>query len=666
MTENKEDKLDFDDPFGIFEDIGDFDFLPEAKRSPEPEIATDDNLLVSAVGTKPLDEEIDLLDYFKKTVPSPAVEEINWDFDGPDKSKMADDAPPKVTDKRPEESESTSEKSKKINSIAATEDNLGRFEIDVADKAADVFDFTDTNSVNVLEIINDEIKPDNHNLDDLSFNKAVVSNTVKRISAANLESIPKLPFEEMTEGNAGNSKAQISFTSQDEIAAEIKEKRAYVEFEQQFETERQQMTWEMFLVMQLIGRVAYLTKGQMLRYLAGWKQHFEKEIKADMGVIQTLIRKKWISRTSRPIDFSRGDLNGHKIYPYIMTRSGRMAFGRYDVETANLARVGEPEGKMFDRLEHELLISEVYVHLIEQGNFIYWFMSEENMRREIVQNIWKMWRKREDMTLTNNRLGDFKICYFDKQSGRVEMREGEIAVRYKRGQIMLKSDDLWWFCYSEAEAEKIKLITKKSAVVLTDKLYREVVCPVIDKRKEKGDKKRNDVQTEKWVRALGGLTVETGALLIGVKYLTMWRRLKKAEHLKVFLTAFQPGAGAGRPISFYVMPEILDTPEKRRAAFILNLGVEVLVKKGFSVHVKETFISVYNEKKGEAFQLVADETFFSTDAEWTELVPAITEKIERGKKKNMKTILLVADEYNIYHYYSSFPNEVILNLNEHF
>lgn len=675
MENNKINNPDLhDDPFGIFEEIGDFDFLPESKSKENNTVfSNDDKESANLFGNNEekdsdISDDIDLLALFES---NPALKES--------------DTPDNIHNDK-EKSKATNSKIFEdfINNIVEDEDILAgsenenqtsndgeledAFDFSSADEESDVFDFSATQSASP---VNNAVLPEDVPFDIPTPNisnepKSSDTLNTKLTSVLQKSDVPSLPFEEPTPAKPTGTRKLYSFTDHEEIVKEIKEKRSYVEFEQQFESERMRMSWEMFLVMQVIGRVAYLTKGQMLRYLQAWKRDYEPEIKADMGVIQTLIRKKWITRTSKPIDFSRGKLNGHKIFPYVMTRSGRMAFGKYDVETANLARVGEPEGKGFDRLEHELLISEVYVHLIEEGNFIYWFMSEENMRREIVQNVWKLWRKRENMTLTDNRLGDFKICYFDKATGRVEMREGEIAVRYKRAQIVRKSDDLWWFCYSEAEADKIELIKNKPAVILTDKLYQEVIKQQTVNQNERKDKKKNDDLTAKWVKSLGGLTVQTGALLTGVKYLAMWRRLKNSADYKMFMTAFEPGAGAGRPICFYVEPEILDTAKKRREAFILNLGLEVLLKKGFAVTVENEIVSVFNEKEKEQYQLIADATVFNTDEEWAKMIPEITKKVALGKRNKMKTMFIVADRFNIHQYASTYRNEVILDLHEYY
>ena len=412
---------------------------------------------------------------------------------------------------------------------------------EIIESATDPFNLFGHNTATADEFVN---SPDGVSFDLLSFTtRNATENGLDSQSETTTSVQPEISSLALQTEEPEPDKKKYAFTTVEELLREIKRKRDYVEFEQKFERPRHRLSWEMFLVMQLAGRVAYLTKGQMLRYLLAWKKHFEPDIKADFGVIQTLIRKKWLTRTSKPIIFSRGNLKGKSVFPYVMTRGGRQAFGRHDVETANLARIGEPEGKMFDRLEHELLISEVYVHLIEEGNYVYWFVSEENMRREIVQNVWRQWRKREDMTLTDLRLGDFKICYFEPASGRVRMREEEIAVRYKREQIMLKSDDLRWFCYSESEADKVKLLKNKDVVVMTDNLYREVTRLTLGKQKEKSGGKKRDHLVAQWARALGGLTIVTGTILTGLSYRRLSEKLNQMPELRKYSMTFEPGIG---------------------------------------------------------------------------------------------------------------------------
>ena len=176
---------------------------------------------------------------------------------------------------------------------------------------------------------------------------------------------------------------------------------------------------------------------------------------------------------------------------------------------ANLARFGKPVGKLRERLPHESLISEVYVHLTEQGHYVYWILSEENLRREAVKEFWRLNVKKRDVMW---------FCYDHKEAGKIEFLTGQKA--------MILSENI--FKSGELDKESVDSGAKTSAKNPLSAMKNETAAGAAGEI-ETPSLMKNQSLIEKWLSHPGGLTAQTAAFVGGIHYLTARaRNLKDA------------------------------------------------------------------------------------------------------------------------------------------
>lgn len=441
----------------------------------------------------------------------------------------------------------------------------------------------------------------------------------------------------------------------------MREKRVF-EISQSYLTARERVSWETFLVLQLFGKVAYLTGGQVLRFLEAWRGGIDPEINFKPSILQNLISRGWVERIEQPLEFRKGVLKGRTIQPFYLTVKGFKYLQKEDVVTARLARFGKPKPKMQERLRHEVLISEVYVHLFEQGHYVVVILPEEELRRERIQSFWRQKTGREMPGISYRGIGDFRILYFDREQNKIISRDGEVAVRYTRNQILEKSGDLWWFCYDVVEAEKIEYITGQKPTVLTEKIFGS--APKRERKSTKPEGEKEKLLRE-WSEVLGGLTIQAAAYLAGVHYNTAKKMLDSRDDLKAKFTWLQPGSGAGRGTKLFVKDRTASDSTAHHLTLVKNMAIQYLYENGFEVRRKGSEFKAYDRKEKAEYALVFDAGYYRMGDNWTEIIEDKRREIERAEAQGARAIFAVGEAGNAEVYRKRLPQCTIISLSEY-
>lgn len=446
------------------------------------------------------------------------------------------------------------------------------------------------------------------------------------------------------------------------LLSNVKAEKEEFELTQSYESARDKIQWSAFLILQLFGKVAYLTASQTNRFLEAWKTNIDDQIEFKPNILQTLISRNWIEKIEKPLEFRKGALKGKKLSPFYLTAKGYSYLKRIDPATARLARFGKPKPKMIERLRHEILISEVYIHLFEKGNYVIFIVPEEELRRERLELFWKQKIGFNAPKHSSQSIGDFRIFYFDKDENAVVSRDGEVAVRYTRDQILNKIGDLWWFCYDVTEAEKIEYITGQKATILTDRLF-----DVVKKREEKGIESPNktDQTLNKWIEYLGGITIQTAAYLAKVHYNTATRNLRKRTDLTPKYTWLQPGKGNGRGIKLFFKELLLTDSSASHLSLVKNMTIQYLYEKGFDVLLENENIYGIDRKENKKYLLIFDADYYRVGDNWTDIIEEKRKIIEQSRKKNEDVIFAVGENGNAHVYRKRIENCKIISLSEH-
>lgn len=136
-------------------------------------------------------------------------------------------------------------------------------------------------------------------------------------------------------------------------------------------------------------------------------------------------------------------------------------------------------------------------------------------------------------------------------------RDGEVAVRYTREQILGKFGEIDWYSCDETEAAKIELLIGRKATILTKNIF---PARKIRKRSQELEEKKtkNEDKYDYWLNILGGLTSQTATILAGVHYNTANKYLQKRADLSSAYTRILLGETSGRGIKLYFQDQKLD------------------------------------------------------------------------------------------------------------
>lgn len=422
----------------------------------------------------------------------------------------------------------------------------------------------------------------------------------------------------------------------------------------------ERIPYEYFLVLRLLGNISYATRRQVLRYLGAWRNYFQWHIDFSEFILRSMAIRGLVAQVKKPVMFKKGVLKGKSIKPYYLTAKGKMILDNCEQMYVDKARFGEPNAKMMERLRHEVLISEVYIHHIEQGNYVYWIMNDEDLRREknrrLMQNI--PWKK---LAEEKKSIGDFRLRYYDRTANEPVSCDGEVAVRYTAEQILNKGRGLKWYCYDEREAEKINFLTREKATILD----KEVLCDEDNPYKSYQKGKRKCPETIlKWLDILGGLTIQTAAILGNIHYKTAVRYLKSLE-LQMSYTSLMPGMRLGRGVKFFSKGEIKVDDKLFRDSFALNNAIQAMHERGCKIHFQNGYVRAEDGKKRVNYRLYCDSQFYNPRMKFDDTKDKMKEKIYEATLKGENLLICISDAENHNVYSVICPDTEIFILSEH-
>lgn len=452
-------------------------------------------------------------------------------------------------------------------------------------------------------------------------------------------------------------KSENYYVGRDVVEQQIIKERGYYSYTQIPSSEKDKFSYADFLLIKMIGKVSYFTKSQALRYLSARKKYYDNDIEFNERIVRKLEEKRWISVT-KPIEFKKGNIKGTKVTPYYLTAKGYQILSYIDEEWAQHARFGNPNLKMREHLSHELLITEVYVNLHEKGHFVYCLMQEKELQKEKANKIIKNIVNRSDEILPSG-LGDFRLYYFDNLTEKNVNVDGEIAIKYTREKILAKGKNLSWFCLDEQEAEKINLYLNVEPTILNGESIRNFKSRF--RLARVGFRKINGNLTD-WLNALGGITIETLAVLEGVASITATRAINELDDLKSDYRRVVVSRSRGRGIKLFRFRTMTNENEAKKS-FIKCLAIQILASENVRFDLKNDDVSAIDESD-KRYKLVSDSDFYDEFLEKSLKVKELSVSYSTLKTKGEGIIICVRDSSNAKMYRRLFPDCRVIDITD--
>jgi hypothetical protein len=431
-----------------------------------------------------------------------------------------------------------------------------------------------------------------------------------------------------------------------------------------------EITWEMFLLIRLLGKTMYATPGQMNRFLEAWKKHIQPRINFSKETLKNLTRKNLIIRIPQKIKFTKGKLRGKEVSVYHLTRKGALLLTKFEdlhkdleeKEYTNYLRTNEPKGENFYRLKHEILIAEAFLTIFEGGDYVYSLKHEHQLRAEFLKS--KNFRvNAKPLEFQMQSLPDFEIEYYDRSSRQIFVRKGEVAVKYSRRQIHTKTNADWWLCYDEREAEKIENTNGQKADILGEELYKEVV-------KQSGNKTIHQFQNleiyRRKVEEIGAVTIKFAVLLWGKCEKTVTTNLTKLEAegtLTKYRLSLIPGESRGRGYSIYVTKKFIESGKDERKAFVKIQAILKSVENDYEL-ADEKKLLLREKKSAKIFTVIADSSSqFDSVTRWENFAKH-NQIVEKNKVNKLETIFAVRNSDAAVFYKMNLPLVRVVDISE--
>lgn len=411
-----------------------------------------------------------------------------------------------------------------------------------------------------------------------------------------------------------------------------------------------QISYETFLLFKFIGQVSYASRGQFERFYQAYKQNFEPGLGAFKSAFSSLLHRKLIDRLEKPVRFSKGRLKNGKLNIYYITVKGKGILQKFGRQVNNF---DEPKGNTFNRLSHELLITEVAIDLIEKGNFLYSIKNEAELRKDQIRQ--KERNFKDFITVQDNAISDFGVHYFDCRAGRKVNIEGEIAVKYNSQQIWAKPDYLFWFCYDRTEAEKIWYHKNEIATILDNKLIVEAGI------KLEGDERKVPPNTypklNKWLQLFGGLTGDLAKLLTRMRIGDIYKQLRNMAGVVKIETSVSPGTSIGRTRTCYIFQKYYDDFLASRNIFFTNMAFEYFLNNQFICKFIDSkpYLEATN---GEKLFIISDASKEVDEVEFEDRVVKIRELEMQMNAHKIRFCFIVEGSKMTEYYKKMFPNSL--------
>ncbi len=275
------------------------------------------------------------------------------------------------------------------------------------------------------------------------------------------------------------------------------------------------------------------------------------------AAVDTLVQNRLVARIDLALP---GSLGVGVVRVHYLTHRAARWLRREFPALACYARPGRPVGTIRDRLAHDLLVTEAYLH-VHARCAIHEFHPESTLR---TANL----KAREFSRLrggqTSEGMGDFTVLVGLPGRSGVKRLECEVAVALDADQILAKPEDLRWFVPTEHKADVIESLRGRRPTVLGD-----VRAPEVEKDAvEAGDEISKEVPLNlsrveagslRALSKLGGFaTADAIAKIYGEHRSGVSRaltRLQKRGLVRRRDVSLNPGREQGRPARVFFDPQ---------------------------------------------------------------------------------------------------------------
>lgn len=274
------------------------------------------------------------------------------------------------------------------------------------------------------------------------------------------------------------------------------------------------------------------------------------------------------------------------------------------------ARFGPPEGIHLERLFHDTLIVQSYLHLSEEYDVVD-IRCEDFLKSQIISNRKNVVKSDE---IINESVPDFQLFLHKlSENGETIFFDSikcEITVQSDKAQIETKAKDSVFFTADQRTADLVEATVNFPAIVLddpanpleyekffrflydktsqpNDEIWKERAASVIKKTKKSGGTSLLQKHILTVIDAYGSLNAGAIGVLSNKKRDKISRELKPLTEKEVLHCAgiqANPGTQMGRPNSLFAFA---DTPLSdynfRLKQLILSLSIEYLAAKGYRI-----------------------------------------------------------------------------------
>ncbi len=217
-------------------------------------------------------------------------------------------------------------------------------------------------------------------------------------------------------------------------------------------------------MLELLGYTQFATIGQLSRitdkndYLEGCK------------VLNSLLDVGYIG-SIKNVKIKYGYHKGRSTTVYFLTAKGKRSLKVHLPRIARYARSGFPDRISHCRINHQLLVAEVYL-FYDNSFLILKCENEDALKGDFQTENEERRRAGKKRFKSNGGFPDLKIAFVrrDDDSGTVSTASIEACVNLSSRQIAAKSNDYDWFVFDESTAARIFDVKKEPATIADDVL----------------------------------------------------------------------------------------------------------------------------------------------------------------------------------------------------
>ena len=215
-------------------------------------------------------------------------------------------------------------------------------------------------------------------------------------------------------------------------------------------------------ILEQLARFGVGTPGQLYRAAGCHLSEFK-------NVMQYLVKEKWIARIEN-YKIREGMRKDYLTEVFYLNQKGadKIKFFMGGTE-AFFIRVGEPCEVGFNRIFHDLLVGEAFLYFDKKYK-ITEFRNENHIRHSKFVDEKLRTRYSGDIDYEAIKtMGDFRLT-IETEDKQIVEKEIEVIIRYSREQLERKPKHVEYVTCSQQQADLIKTVTGKTAVILDDVL----------------------------------------------------------------------------------------------------------------------------------------------------------------------------------------------------